>query len=62
MRKIRIWFMATCQDWPFWRVYYKDGKRTRPLYYRETKGLADVFNGKLVIDYEEGERIINRFE
>ena len=51
MKKVKIWFRAVFLDYPFWRVYYKDGKKTRLLYYREAKGLADVFNGKLKIDY-----------
>jgi hypothetical protein len=54
MKKIIVWFRATFQDYPFYRVTYKDGKRTHPLYYREAKGLKDVFNGKLWIDYQYG--------
>lgn len=45
------WWKATMLDYPYWRVTYKDGKRTRLLYWREAKGLKEVFNGKLWIDY-----------
>jgi hypothetical protein len=51
MRYLRIWWRARFRNYPFWRVYYKDGSRTFLLYYREAKGLAETFNGKLVIDY-----------
>lgn len=39
-------------DWPYWRVTYEDGRHSRPLYYKEAKGLSQVFNGKLWIDYD----------
>ncbi len=45
------WWKAQMLDYPYWRVQYKDGTRTRLLYYPEAKGLADVFNGRLYIDY-----------
>lgn len=51
LSKIVIWWKATVLDYPYWRVTYKDGKRTHLLYWREAKGLKDVFNGKLWIDY-----------
>lgn len=51
IRKFRIWYRANFTDWPYWRVTYKDGKRTCRLHYSEAKGLADVFDGKLSIDY-----------
>lgn len=50
--RIKFWFMAVFQDHPFWRVTYKDGKRTHPLYYAEAKGLKEVFDGELWIDYD----------
>jgi hypothetical protein len=49
--KIIIWFRANFQDHPYWRVIYKDGKRTHLLYWREANGLKETFNGKLIIDY-----------
>jgi len=48
---VATWWKATMLDYPYWRVTYKDGKRTRLLYWREANGLKDVFNGKLWIDY-----------
>jgi hypothetical protein len=51
MKKLRIWFRVVWSDYPYWRVLYKDGKRTTLLYWREANGLAQVFNGKLIIDY-----------
>lgn len=38
--------------WPVYRVTYKDGERTRPLTYAEAKGCAEVFGGKVWIDYQ----------
>lgn len=52
MRKIKIWYLAWFCDYPFFRVIYKDGKRTMPLYNPEATGLRDTFKGKLIIDYE----------
>ena len=51
MRKLKIWFRATFLGYPYYRVLYKDGKKTTPLYYGEAKGLSEVYNGKLIIDY-----------
>ena len=51
MQKFKIWWKATWLDYPYWRIIYKDGKRTRLLYWKEANGLAQVFNGKLIIDY-----------
>jgi len=52
MKKLRIWFRAHFLDYPYWRVDYENGERTRLLYYREAFGCSKVFNGKLYIDYE----------
>jgi len=49
---VRTWFRANFQDYPYWRVTYKDGKRTRLLYWGEAHSLKQVFGGKLCIDYE----------
>lgn len=57
----RIWWLAWLCNYPFFRVIYKDGKRTMPLYEREATGLRDVFKGKLIIDYEYGQQWLNRF-
>ena len=51
MKKLKIYFRATFLDWPYWRVTYKNGEQTQRLFYREAKGLSEVFNGKLWIDY-----------
>lgn len=51
MRKFRIWFRANWFDWPYWRVTYKDGKRTYPLHLAEAKGLRDTFSGTMWLDY-----------
>lgn len=51
MRRLRIWFRANFLDYRYWRVQYKDGVKTIKLHYAEAKGLAEVFNGKLYIDY-----------
>lgn len=51
MKNLLIWYKAVWLDYPYWRVIYKDGQRTRLLYWREANGLKEVFNGKLIIDY-----------
>ena len=51
MKAIIIWYRAVLLDYPYWRVIYKDGVRTRLLYRAEAHGLSKVFNGKLIIDY-----------
>lgn len=51
MRKVIRWLLAHTTLRCYWRVTYKDGSRTFPLSYPEAKGCADVFNGKLWIDY-----------
>jgi len=48
---LKIWWRATVLDYPYWRVSYKDGSRTRLLQHAEAKGCADVYGGKLFIDY-----------
>ena len=50
-KKIKIWYRAIFLDYPYWRVTYKTGERTRLLYWREANGLKEVFKGKLRIDY-----------
>jgi hypothetical protein len=50
-RVIKIWYRAVLRDWTYWRVTYKDGRRTRLLSYAEAKSLKDVFGGVLWIDY-----------
>jgi len=50
-RKILIWQRAFWLDYPYWRVTYKDGRRTQLLYWKEADGLKEVFGGKLWIDY-----------
>jgi len=59
MKKIKIWWLAYMCDYPFFIVIYKDGKRTHPLYQSEAFGLRDVFNGKLIIDYEYADKFLN---
>ena len=51
LRIIIISWKASVWDYPYWRVTYKDGKRTRLLYYREAIGLKDVFDGRMWIDF-----------
>lgn len=51
IRILIIWWRANVLDYPYWRVAYKNGEKTRLLHWREAKGLKDVFNGKLYIDY-----------
>lgn len=51
MKKLKIWFRAHFLDYPYWRVTYKDGKRTHALYWAEANGLKECFNGKIWIDY-----------
>ena len=51
LRKFKIWCRATIGDYPYWRVLYKDGTRTRLLYWAEANGCAETFKGKLIIDY-----------
>lgn len=50
-QKLKIWYRAEFDDWPYYRVIYKDNTRTRPLHWKEAKGLKDVFDGKIKIDY-----------
>jgi hypothetical protein len=52
MKRLGRWLSAYVWDYPYWRVTYQDGKKTRLLYYLEAKSLADVWNGKLWIDYD----------
>lgn len=54
MKKIWKWWIANSTDRRVWRVTYSDGKRTHLLPYEEAKGLSEVFNGILWIDYENG--------
>lgn len=49
-------------DYPFFRVIYKDGKRTYPLYQSEASGLRDVFNGKMIIDYDYAKTFLSNIE
>lgn len=56
MSKIITWYRAVFLGYPYWRVTYKTGERTYPLYYGEAKGLKEVFNGKLWIDYSLNKR------
>lgn len=49
--KIVIWFRAVFLDYPYWRIHYKDGKKSYLLYYAEAKSVAETFNGKVKIDY-----------
>jgi hypothetical protein len=51
LAEVVTWWKAVMLDYPYWRVTYNDGNRTRLLYRREAKGLKEVFNGKLWIDY-----------
>lgn len=46
------WILAISTDKLIWRVYYKDGRRTRLLRYSEASELADCFNGKLKLDHD----------
>jgi hypothetical protein len=52
LRAVVIWWKAEMLDYPYWRVIYKDGKKTRLLYWREANGLKKVFNGRSWIDYK----------
>jgi hypothetical protein len=51
LKCIKVWWRANMSDYPYWRVTYKDGKRTHLLYWHEANGLKNVFNGKMSIDY-----------
>lgn len=54
MKKFFRWLIAQNTDARVWRVTYKDSRRTYPLSKREAQPLAEIFNGKLWIDYENG--------
>ena len=58
IKQIRIWFMDKFQNYPFWRVVYPDGTMSRPLYISEARGLAEVYQGKLIIDFQKGKKWI----
>ena len=51
IKKLIIWYRAMFLDYPYWRIYYPDGERSTLLYYDEAYGVAEVYNGKLRIDY-----------
>lgn len=57
-RKINIWFAVHINDWPVYRVTYKNGEKTYPLHYAEAKGCRDVFGGNLWVDWEYAEKLI----
>jgi len=50
-RIIIIWYRAIFLDYWYWRVEYKDGKKTRKLSYGEARSLQQCFSGKIYIDY-----------
>lgn len=52
MKKLRIFIRACFYDYPYWRVLYKDGDKTRLLYHNEAKELKQTFGGRLIIDYK----------
>lgn len=52
MKKIKVWWRAVFGNYPYWRTYYNNGDVTRLLYYYEAKNMADVFGGKVRIDYK----------
>lgn len=56
MRHFTIWYKARFLNYPYWRVTYKNGSRTRPLLYAAAKGCADTFGGRLWIDYTLAKR------
>lgn len=62
MVKIKIWYMAHIQDYPFFRVTYQDGQKTHPLFYSEANGLCKCFNGKLSIDYDYGKYFLKELK
>lgn len=49
---VRIWFRAVFKGYPYWRVIYTNGARSINLHFGEAYGLAEVFEGKVVIDYD----------
>jgi len=62
MEKVIIWFKAHYQNYPFWRVEYKDKKKTCLLYHSEAKSLSEVFNGRLYIDYDGAGEFLNKIQ
>lgn len=54
INKFRKWVTAHTTNYPVWRVTYQDGERTYCLPYLEARGLKQVFNGKMWIDYDKG--------
>ena len=60
MRKLKIWWLAWVRGYPFFRVIYKNGERTYPLYESEAIGLRDVFDGKMIVDYEYANGFLKR--
>jgi hypothetical protein len=49
--KLYLYLWIKCTDWPVYRVTYQNLERTRALGYLEAKGCADVWSGRLWIDY-----------
>ncbi len=62
MQRLNIWFKAVFFGYPFWRVRYKNGTATYPLYEPEATGLAETFNGKKYIDYDYGARFLQKIK
>lgn len=53
IRIIIIWFRAQFLGYPYWRVTYNNVERsTRLLEKHEALVLADIFGGKVWIDYD----------
>lgn len=51
-KRFRCWWRAHFLDYPYWRVTYPDGTRTRLFAFREANSLQKVIGGKVWIDYE----------
>lgn len=58
MKRLRIWYLARFCNYPLYRVLYNNGEITRLLYRPEAKGLAETFNGQLIIHYHAAARFI----
>jgi hypothetical protein len=49
--RLKAWWHVCVNDWPVYRVDYVDGNRTRLLGKREAKSCAEVFHGRVYIDW-----------
>ncbi len=51
-KHLTIWYRAIFLDYWYWRVKFKDGKKSYLLSYGEAKSIQLFQGGKLYIDYE----------